>query len=67
MLSMTPEYAALREKRARETIRWLEGNFAVKRVRRSVVARMDLAGPISANVDSDEQDADAGAPAGAGG
>lgn len=43
MLLMTPEYAAERERKARETLEWLEGNFNVKPLRAPVIARLDLA------------------------
>ncbi|WP_157073558.1 hypothetical protein [Sphingomonas soli] len=42
---MTPEYAAERERKARETLDWLEGKFHVKPLRAPVVARLDLARP----------------------
>ncbi len=44
---MTPEYAAQRERKARETLDWLEGKFQVKPLRAPVVARLDLRKPAS--------------------
>ena len=50
MLTMTPEYAAERERKARETLDWLEGNFHVKPLRAPVIARLDLSrGAAKAN------------------
>ena len=50
MLTMTPEYAAERERKARETLDWLEGNFHVKPLRAPVIARLDLSrGPAKSN------------------
>jgi hypothetical protein len=42
MLMMTPEYAAIQEDRARQTVEWLEGNFELKKINPPVVARMVL-------------------------
>jgi hypothetical protein len=42
MLMLTPEYAALRERRARETIDWLVGNFDLKPLPKPVYARLKI-------------------------
>ena len=42
MLLMTPEYAAQRERKARETLDWLEGKYDIKPMRAPVVARINL-------------------------
>ena len=49
MLLITPEYAALREQRARQTIDWLTGNFSLKPLRAPVVARLHLSSGADAD------------------
>ena len=46
MLTMTPEYAAQRERKARETVEWLEGKYDLKPLRAPVVARLELRKPV---------------------